>query len=167
MVLFLSSERLKADFANENLADEYIRSASFTAHNYLREAIGDNLYETLENMVADGSVTGTPYQTLLDDFVVPFLEFTTMGEMCVPTSFKTGNIGVYSNYDQNANQNELPTVKYVEKYWQQRSEFYRNRMLKWLDKNTESIPEWKCSCDQLTNPSNNHVTKTGLWLGGR
>lgn len=168
MVFFLSSERLKADFANDNIADEYIKSANITAHNYLREMIGDNLYQTLENMVTDGSIEESVYQTLLDDFIVPYLEFTVMGEMCVLTSFKTGNIGVFSNYDQNANQNELPTVKYVEKYWSQRAEFYRGRLLKFLDKHQEDYPEWRCGCtDEITPASNETITRTGIFLGGR
>ena len=168
MVFLLSSERLKADFANENIADEYIKSASITAHNYLREAIGDNLYGTLETMVEDGTLTETPYETLLNDFIIPYLEFTVMAEMCVLTSFKTANMGVYTNYEQNANQNELDTVKYVENYWAQRAEFYRNRMLKFLDKNSDSIVEWKCGCtDEITPASRNNVVRTGIWLGGR
>ena len=168
MVYLLSSERLKADFANENLADEYIKSASITAHNYLRETIGDNLYEAIEDRVDNNTLTGTPYEALLNDFIIPYLEFTVMGEMCVLTSFKTGNIGVFSNYDQNANQNELATVKYVEQYWSQRGEFYRNRMLKFLNKNKADFPEWKCGCtNEITSASQNNVVRTGIWLGGK
>lgn len=169
MVLFLSSERLKADFANQNLADEFIRSATITSQNYLRELIGDCLYGALEARVVDEDLQGTAYQTLLDDFVVPYLEFSVMGEMCVPTSLKQGNIGVFTNYDTNANSNELNTVKYVEQYWKQRSDFYRNRLVKWLDRNADEIPEWKqcCNCSAVTPPSRDRVANTGIWLGGK
>lgn len=168
MVLFLSSERLKADFANQNLADEYIRSATITSQNYLRELVGDCLYEALEGMVENDGVEGI-YKTLLDDFIVPYLEFSVMGEMCVPTSFKQGNIGLYQNFDQNANSTELPTIKYVEAYWKQRAEFYRNRLVKYLDKNADDVPEWKdcCNCGVITAPSRNNITRTGIWLGGK
>lgn len=169
MVLFLSSERLKADFANQNMADEYIRAATITSQNYLRELVGDCLYEALEYKVNNDEIEGTIYQTLLDDFIVPYLEFSVMGEMCVPTSFKQGNIGVFTNYDQNANSNELPSVKYVEAYWKQRAEFYRNRLVKFLDKNADDVPEWKdcCNCGVITAPSRNNITRTGIWLGGK
>lgn len=169
MVLFLSSERLKADFANQNLADEYIRAATITSQNYLRELVGDCLYEALEYKVNNDEIEGTIYQTLLDDFIVPYLEFSVMGEMCVPTSLKQGNIGVFTNYDTNANSNELPSIKYVEAYWKQRAEFYRNRLVKYLDKNADDVPEWKdcCNCGVITAPSRNNITRTGIWLGGK
>ena len=144
MVFFLSSERLKADLLNDNVADEYIRSAIIT------------------------TISGTVYQELLDSYIVPFLEFCAMAELVLTTSFKVGNIGLYSNYDANANQNELSTVKYVEKHYRQKAEFYRNRMVKYLAKNKDSFPEYDvCGCDSITNPSTNTITKTGIWLGGK
>lgn len=166
--LFLTSERLKADFANDNVADEYIRSAILIVQQELVETIGDCLYGALEDKVADNTINGTPYQVLLDDYIVPFLEFNAMAELCVLTSFKTGNIGTFTNYDQNASNNELSTVKYIQNHWAQKGEFYRNRLLKYLDKNKSDFPEWnRCGCDGLTNPSDNSITKTNIWLGGK
>lgn len=167
MVYFLSSERLKSDFANENISDEYIKSAVMIAQQELVELLGDTLYNKLEDMVTDGSIEDSPYQELLDSFVVPMLEFRSMAELCVITSFKVGNIGMYQNYDQNASSNELSTVKYIEKHWTDKAEFYRNRLVKFLEKNTSTYPEYKCSCENLSGPSENNLLKTGLFLGGR
>lgn len=167
MVFFLSSERLKADLLNDNVADEYIRSATVIVQRDLRELLGDSLYTALEDRVENQTVEDTIYQELLDSFIVPWMEFKAMGELCVLTSFKVGNIGVYTNYDQNANQNELPAVKYIQNYWAQKAEYYRNRLVKFLDKNVEYIPEWKCNCDNITNPSHYSVVNTGIWLGGK
>ena len=167
MVFFLSSERLKADLLNDNVADEYIKSAIMIAQQELVELLGDTLYNKLEDMVTDGSIEDSPYQELLDSFVVPMLEFRSMAELCVITSFKVGNIGMYQNYDQNANSNELSTVKYIEKHWTDKAEFYRNRLVKFLEKNTSTYPEYKCNCENLSGPSDNKVVNTGLWLGGR
>ena len=137
MVFFLSSERLKADLLNDNVADEYIRSAIITVQQDLTELLGDCLYSKLEEMVEDETINGTVYQELLDSYIVPFLEFCAMAELVLTTSFKVGNIGLFSNYDANANQNELSTVKYVEKHYRQKAEFYRNRMVKYLAKNKD------------------------------
>lgn len=169
MTLFLSSERLKNDLLNDNVADEYIRSATIIAQRDLRELLGDCLYEALENKVESDELDGTVYQELLDGFIVPWLEFRAMGELCVLTSFKVGNIGVFSNYDQNANQNELGTVKYIQNYWAQKAEYYRNRLVKFLDRNADEVPEWKdcCNCGVITSPSHNNITRTGIWLGGK
>lgn len=167
MVLFLSSERLKNDLLNDNVDDNYVRSATIIVQRDLRELIGDSLYEKLEDMVDNDTIEGTPYQELLDSFVVPYLEFNAMAELCVTTSLKIGNIGLYQNFDQNANSTELPTIKYVQKHWEQKGEFYRNRLVKYLNQNKDKFPEYTCSCQNLTNPSENSITKTGIWLGGR
>ena len=66
MVFFLSSERLKADLLNDNVADEYIRSAIITVQQDLTELLGDCLYSKLEEMVEDETINGTGYQELLD-----------------------------------------------------------------------------------------------------
>lgn len=167
MVFFLSSERLKADLLNSNVSDEYIKSAVMIAQQELVELLGDTLYNKLTEMVTDSSIDGTPYQELLDSFIVPMLEFRSMAELCVITSYKVGNIGLYQNYDNNANSNELSTVKYIEKHWTDKAEFYRNRLVKFLERNTLTYPEYKCSCENLSGPSDNKVVNTGIWLGGR
>ncbi len=169
MVFFLSSERLKSDLLNDSVSDEYIRSATIIAQRDLRELLGDCLYEALEAKVDNDELEGTIYKELLDGFIVPWLEFKAMGELCVLTSFKVGNIGVFTNYDQNANQNELNTVKYIENYWASKAEYYRNRLVKFLDKNADEVPEWKdcCNCSAITSPSHNNVVRTGIYLGGR
>lgn len=169
MTLFLSSERLKADLLNDNVADEYVRSATIIAQRDLRELLGDCLYTALEGMVDDEHIDGTIYQELLDSYIVPWLEFRAMGELCVLTSFKVGNIGLYQNFDQNANQNELNTVKYIQNYWASKAEYYRNRLIKFLDQNADDVPQWKeCGyCNAITKPSHNNITRTGIWLGGK
>lgn len=167
MVFFLSSERLKADLLNDNVADENIKSAVIISQQDLMEMIGDSLYNKLAEMVTDGTIEDTPYQELLDSFIVPYLEFKAMSELCFITSYKVGNIGLYQNYDNNANSNELSTIKYVQHHWEQKGEFYRNRMIKYLNQNKDKFPEYTCGCQNLTNPSENSITKTVLWLGGR
>lgn len=169
MVLFLSSERLKADLLNDAVDDNYIRSATIIAQRDLRELLGDCLYEALENRVENNDIPDTVYQELLDGYIVPWLEFRAMGELCVLTSFKVGNIGLYQNFDQNANLTELNSVKYIQEYWQQKSNYYRGRLIKFLDKNADDVPEWKdcCNCGVITAPSRNMVSDTGIWLGGK
>ena len=169
MVFFLSSERLKSDLLNDSVSDEYIRSATIIAQRDLRELLGDCLYEALENRVENNDIPDTVYQELLDGYIVPWLEFRAMGELCVLTSFKVGNIGLYQNFDQNANLTELNSVKYIQEYWQQKSNYYRGRLIKFLDKNADDVPEWKdcCNCGVITAPSRNMVSDTGIWLGGK
>ena len=166
MVFFLSSERLKADLLNSNVSDEYIKSAVIISQQDLMEMIGDSLYNKLAEMVTDGTIEDTPYQELLDSFVVPYLEFKAMSELCFITSYKVGNIGLYQNYDNNANSNELSTVRYVQKHWEDKAEYYRNRLIKFLNRNLDLYPEFKCNCENLSGPSDNKVVNTGIWLGG-
>lgn len=166
MVFFLSSERFKDDMLNDNVADEYVKTAIMIAQQELVELLGDALYNKLEDMTSDGTIDGTVYQDLLNSFIVPMLEFRSMAELCVITSYKVGNIGLFQNYDQNANSNTLDTICFVEKHWSDKAEFYRHRLIKYLNKNCALFPEYRCSCENLSGPSENKVINTGIWLGG-
>lgn len=166
MVFFLSEQRLKADLLHDNVSGEYIRPAMITGQTvYLKEALGDSLYSTIEGMISEGSVL-EPYKTLLDDYIIPYLEFLVMAEITMNVSFKVRNLGVVTTNDVNATQTTMENTKYFQNYYQSKAEFYENRLRKFLTLHVEDYPEYKvCGCnDQITNPKGS--TYGGIYLGG-
>lgn len=173
MIFFLSENRLKADLLHDNVSGEYIRPAMITAHTvYLKETLGDRLYKALENyVVAEANNEEMPeqYKTLLDDYIVIYLEFLVMAEITMNTSFKFRNLGIVTTTDTNANQVPLEDVKYYQNYYRSKSEFYENRLVKYLKRNTDLFPEYMvcgdgCDKENVTEPKNS--TYGGLYLGG-
>lgn len=167
MVFFLSETRLKNDLLHDNVSGEYIRPAMITAHTvYLKEVLGDSLYRALEQQVTQGDVQ-EPYKTLLDDYVILFLEFTVMAELTMNVSFKVRNLGIVETNDTNATQVSMENTRYFQAQYSAKAEFYENRLRKYLLKNRELFPEWtECPCDpeQITEPKSS--TYGGVYLGG-
>lgn len=165
MVFFLSEQRLKADLLHDNVSGEYIRPAMITGQTvYLKEAIGDSLYSKLVELVSDGNVP-EPYKTLLEDYVIPYLEFVVMGEITMNVSFKVRNLGIVTTNDTNATQVSMENTKYFQNYYQSKAEFYENRLRKYLSM-SDDYPEYKtCGCEgQVTSPKGS--TYGGIFLGG-
>lgn len=163
MVFFLSETRLKNDLLHDNVSGEYIRPAMITAHTvYLKEAIGDSLYAKLVELVSAGTVT-EPYKILMDDFIIPYLEFLVMAELTMNVSFKVRNLGVVTTNDTNATQTSMENTKYFQNYYQSKAEFYENRLRKHLA--TSDYPEYSvCKSDQITSPKSS--TYGGIYVGG-
>ena len=165
MVRLITITELKQDgFINRNLEEEYLYSAIDESQDiFLRELLGDSLYENLQNMVNAESVEGI-YQTLLDSYVKIYLKYKILALLCVPLTYKLRNIGVAQQYSTEVNTTSLEDTKYLQNYYEGKADFYANRLTKFLMKNTKDIPEYKCSCNQITEPNTVHPV-CSIYLG--
>ena len=163
MTRLITVEELKQDgFINQNLENEYLYSAIDEAQDiFLREIIGDSLYETLQNKLSEANIDGV-YQTLLDLYVKIYLKYKVLALLCVPLNFKIRNIGIAQQFSNEVNTTSLEDTKYIQNYYEGKADFYANRLTKFLQ--TNDIPEYKCSCNQITEPNNNHPV-CSIYLG--
>ena len=165
MTRLMTIEELKQDgFINRNLEDEYLYSAMDESQDiFLREIVGDNLYQTLQNMVQSNNVEGI-YQTLLDSYIKFYLKYKILALLCVPLNFKIRNIGIAQQFSNEVNTTSLEDTKYIQNYYEGKADFYANRLTKFLQNNKGNIPEYKCSCNQVTEPNDNHPI-CSIYLG--
>ena len=163
MTRLITVEELKADgFINQNLENEYLYSAIDEAQDiFLREIIGDSLYETLQNKLSEANIDGV-YQTLLDIYVKIYLKYKVLALLCVPLNFKLRNIGIAQQFSNEVNTTSLEDTKYIQNYYEGKADFYANRLTKFLQ--TNDIPEYKCSCNQITEPNELHPVSS-IYLG--
>ena len=163
MTRLITVEELKADgFINQNLENEYLYSAIDEAQGiFLREIIGDSLYETLQNKLSEANIDGV-YQTLLDIYVKIYLKYKVLALLCVPLNFKIRNIGIAQQFSNEVNTTSLEDTKYIQNYYEGKADFYANRLTKFLQ--TNDIPEYKCSCNQITEPNELHPVSS-IYLG--
>ena len=163
MTRLITVEELKADgFINQNLENEYLYSAIDEAQGiFLREIIGDSLYETLQNKLSEANIDGV-YQTLLDSYVKIYLKYKVLSLLCVPLTFKIRNIGIAQQFSNEVNTTSLEDTKYIQNYYEGKADFYANRLTKFLQ--TNDIPEYKCSCNQITEPNELHPVSS-IYLG--
>ena len=163
MTRLITVEELKADgFVNQNLENEYLYSAIDEAQGiFLREIIGDSLYETLQNKLSEANIDGV-YQTLLDIYVKIYLKYKVLALLCVPLNFKIRNIGIAQQFSNEVNTTSLEDTKYIQNYYEGKADFYANRLTKFLQ--TNDIPEYKSSCNQITEPNELHPVSS-IYLG--
>ena len=163
MTRLITVEELKQDgFINQNLENEYLYSAIDEAQGiFLREIIGDSLYETLQNKLSEANIDGV-YQTLLDIYVKIYLKYKVLALLCVPLNFKIRNIGIAQQFSNEVNTTSLEDTKYIQNYYEGKADFYANRLTKFLQ--TNDIPEYKCSCNQITEPNDLHPVSS-IYLG--
>ena len=79
-------------------------------------------------------------------------------------NFKIRNAGVVTQYSSEINSSTMEDTKSVMSYFNQQADFYNNRLTKFLIKNTKDIPEYKCSCNQITEPNTVHPV-CSIYLG--
>lgn len=165
MTRLITTTELKTDgFINANMENEYLYSAIDEAQDvFLREIIGDTLYNALQGMVEEETLTGD-YQVLLNDYVKIYLKYKVLSLLCVPLTFKLRNAGVVSQYSNEINTTSVTDTKYIESFYAQKADFYANRLTKYLTKNCNSFPEYRCSCDNITPPNPVHPV-CSIYLG--
>ena len=165
MTRLITIEELKQDgFINRNLEDEYLYSAIDESQDiFLREIVGDNLYNKLQELVQSNSVEGI-YQTLFETHIKFYLKYKILALLCVPLNFKIRNIGIAQQFSNEVNTTSLEDTKYLQNYWETKADFYANRLTKFLIQNSNNIPEYHCSCSEITSPNEKHPV-CSIYLG--
>ena len=161
MKYLITPEELKSNgFLNQNIDDQYITTALEEAQDiYLREIIGDNLYNKLLN---HKSIEPDIYDELIDNHVKYFLKYKIASLLCMVVNFKIRNAGVITQYSQDITPTTMEDTKSVMNYFNQQADFYANRLTKFLQ--TNHIPEYSYSCNQITEPNEKHPV-CSIYLG--
>lgn len=152
-VFLISEQTLKADsLINDNTGSEFLQPAIELAQDiHLQELIGTKLLNKICALVEDDSITAnTAYQTLLDSYITPYLEWMVTSLIQVPISVKTRNLGVVQTNDDRIYNLGLKDVQVLEQYYANKAAFYATRLTKFLKANTNIYPEY-CSCDSCAD----------------
>ena len=165
MTYFITIEELKQTTFNTNLDNEYIAPALEEAQSiYLREIIGDLLYNAITNKIDSETLSGK-YLTLVNQYIKPYLTYKVQSVIVIPLNNKTRNAGVIQQYDQGFNTCTMKDTAYLADYYNSRAEFYANRLTTYLQKNSVDFPEYGYSDDNITQPTETQNVTT-IYLGG-
>lgn len=163
--MFITVEELKTSVLNANLDAEYINPAIYEAEDvYLREILGDALYNVLVNKINGNTLTGK-YQTLVNSYIKPYLTYKVQSILVVPINYKMRNAGVINQYDQGFSTTTVKDTAYLAEHYDGRAEFYANRLTTYLKQNANDFPEYGYSSSNVTNPTDSQNVTT-LYLGG-
>lgn len=157
----------KNSVVNNNVDGMYLLPAiEFAQDAGLQPIIGTKLYNKLMDLVENGSITGsTDYKYLLDEYITPYLINKVTADIQIPLSFKLRNQGVVQQTDTNTYVPSMKDIQYVIQNYENKANFYSNRMSDYLRSNRSKYPEY-CSVDSGSDmPSNKDAYNTGIFLG--
>lgn len=167
--VFLISEATmkKNSVVNNNVDGMYLLPAiDFAQDAGLQPIIGTKLYNKLMDLVEDGSIIqATDYKYLLDEYITPYLVNKVTADIQIPLSFKLRNQGVVQQTDANTYVPSMKDIQYVIQNYENKANFYSNRLSDYLRANRSKYPEY-CSVDSCADmPSNKDAYNTGIFLG--
>ena len=152
---------------NLNVTDDILSYAVRNAQDMrLRYIIGEDILNSLkakaEQKINVGTEIEEPYNTLLYDYVIPYLAAETVVEVCMPMTFKIRNIGVAKNNDTNVETQPINETLRVKNYYEGVACDAANRLSDYLGENAKDFPELngKCCCK-----IKKHYAAIGLYLG--
>ena len=167
-VFLVSTKTLKENSViNNNVDDMYVLPAvEFAQDEGLQSLIGTKLYNKLMDLVADCSMSGaTDYKYLLDEYITPYLINKVTADIQIPLAFKLRNQGVVQQTGENTYVPSLKDLQYVAQSYENKANFYGQRLSDFLHANHSKYPEY-CKIDSCADmPSNSGAYKTGIYLG--
>ena len=167
-VFLVSTKTLKENSViNNNVDDMYVLPAvEFAQDEGLQSLIGTKLYNKLMDLVADGSMSGaTDYKYLLDEYITPYLINKVTADIQIPLAFKLRNQGVVQQTGENTYVPSLKDLQYVAQSYENKANFYGQRLSDFLHANRSKYPEY-CKIDSCADmPANSGAYKTGIYLG--
>lgn len=163
--MIITPTDLQGTVVNANLDDLYLQNAINEAEDvYLREILGDLLYNTIINKINNQTLNGK-YLTLVNNFIKIYLQYKVQALLVPQVAFKIRNSGILSQYDQGFSTTSVKDTMYIQEQYDSKSEFYANRLTEYLQKNAADFPEYGWSQDNITQPTLSQNV-TGIYLGG-
>lgn len=147
MVYLISEKTLKTySLINDNVDTAFITPSIQIAQEIdLVNVIGSKLYNHIINLVADGSIeeaANVNYKKLLDDYITNYLIYATMKEIQLPLAYKQRNLGVIQTTDTNTITPSLKDVQYLIDYYEDKMDWYGNRLSGYLCKHSQLFPQY-------------------------
>ena len=156
---------------NDNTYDKMIVPALERAQDIdLTETLGECLVASLQEKVSDRSIEAPGqaiYKALLDNYVQPFLAYTTISNIVLEIGQVMGNGGVDTLTDEHRQSLTMDERGQLKDYWKHHADSYRRKMQNFLKNNRSAFPELSQSCAPCGQGANlESAATTGVWLGG-
>ena len=110
---------------------------------YILPILGTGLYNKLQTIIADGTITSDPalinYKNLIDKYLVDALMYYTLSELPTTISYQFWNKGVMRKQGQDT---DLPTMSELidlSNKYKNRAEFYAQRLRLWILSNASAM----------------------------
>ena len=158
-VLLISEDYIKS-IANisDNLANDYLWPSIKLAQDIdLESTIGTQLLEKIQELIYNNDISNQEnemYKLLLDNYVQPYLAYSTIKHLTPTVAYKLANQGVIRTDDEKSYNITSNEVDKVIDYYSHLSNTYKKRLQLFLIANYNEFPEllnWKSISDIRAN----------------
>lgn len=158
--LLISIDRLKEfSVVNENVDSKLIEPTIINVQElYLYDILGKDLYNEIISEVNASSVSSTN-QTLLNDYIEPYLINKVISEAVVDLNYKIRNKGIQTNSSDNGQPVGMSELTQMQGKYNNIAEGYKTKIRNFLLDNGTDYP--------LYFPKNNYSTIGGIYVGNQ
>lgn len=135
----------------------------------LQEIVGTCLLNKVKSLVEEGLINNEGYEAYKDllEKAQYFLAYQTVSRLCVILSFKIENAGISRVRDELLDYCEYNDVMQLSDYYNNKADFYKKELQRFLLKNKVQFPELsECDC-QAIKANLYSATSSQIFLGGR
>ena len=169
-ILLISEDFVKSNSElTDNMFGKYLLPSIRTSQElYLQPILGKTLYNTIIDIVADGSITDTEngaFKELLDDYIQPYLLERVLADLIPIVSAKVANLGTLHSKDEYVENLSVADAEKLQHIHIVKADAYCKRMQEYLLDNADVFPLDECTCNSIKSNLDS-AASTGLWLGG-
>lgn len=166
--LFISEQWLKDNSViDENVDPKLIRPAILEAQDIqIHPILGTDLYNKLKADVIASTLAGV-YLTLMDDYITHTLKYYTLVDLSPEMLVKYMNKSVVEKNSENSSSIDDAMLVRMMGRWNDKAEWYAQRMIDYLCENESSFPEYQNpgSGKDIIKPEKGTVYSQGMYLG--
>lgn len=158
--LFIEAARLKEfSVISENLDNKLLEPTIIIVQDlYLRDVLGEDLYAELLTQINAGTTTALN-QTLLNDYVEPYLINKVISESVLDITYKLRNKAIMTTGSDLGNVANLTDLSKIQGQYNNRAEGYRKILVDFMCENSDDYP--------LYCPKNTESSVSGIYLGNK
>jgi hypothetical protein len=135
-VLLVSETKLKAfTNLNKNVDTDLLKAEIKVAQDIeLQTVLGTKFYNSLLSKVsATGNTFSNDEKTLVNEYIAPYLIHASYHTAIPHLHYRTMNRGIMEGDAESARSVDIETMKYLRNIQKQRADFYKQRLLDWLN----------------------------------
>lgn len=140
--LILSEKYIRANsIINNNVDMKLLTPLIITIQDWkLRPLLGSNLYDEIITETTPGGTLTTPNAVLVNEFILPCLNWYLVAECLVSLKFRLMNKGIMESSSDNSSQSSTDDLKFIENRYSSLAESYGNNMTKYIRANPTLYP---------------------------
>jgi hypothetical protein len=142
-ILLISVQNIKDRTGLHNNVDEKLVNPEIKTSQdmYILPTLGSGLYNRLEAGVVANNLTANE-NILIDDYLADCLIYFVMSELPIGLSYQFYNKGLLRKGGENTENPSMQDMIDVANRYRARAEFYKERMIKYLQENQILYPEY-------------------------